>query len=560
MNIESIKSFDIEEYIKNLWNKIDDIDKKVFLILFISMNIVYLYNSLFCLFGNHDTDVMFSSIDFFYGFSFVRYSASFLEYIISNKTIIPAFINVILFSFMSLASILLLHLCKIKKNFFNYVLFSFLFLFSPYVYSFLWYRVVCFSILMTIFFVIVCLILIDKMYNCKNNIKKILIFTGCVFILTVFVFLSYPPAIGFIMAMLLYKLLSNCIDDNFSSFLEKIMNLRYEFFMLAISSLITIIIERIMIYLRFSDASSYHIQTATIKEMIIYFPNFIKFSFERLFGLYPFIDVYYRSFLVLLLIFCILGMIVKLKRNNNLLNFSKKVFYLLLSLFLLFVFCNITYLVSKRFITGEEMFFRLEYFTNFVFISVCVLLGLKYSKSFVKSVIQLLLVILIFMGIQINFSIQKTQLIGMRTSIQYLNSVKQKVIDKSYKKQLKYNFITIGVFPQVMFEKNMPYYGFESICTFLLGHNTAWYLQFIPPKMNNIKWDMNTYTFYWDEKLKEYNNTEKFKEWLLTQAKPYPSLDSIYIDENGICVVFDNGALNDIKEQIKQEGEMIDTK
>lgn len=51
MNIESIKNFDIEEYIKNIWKKIDDIDKKVFLILFISMNIVYLYNSVFCLFG-----------------------------------------------------------------------------------------------------------------------------------------------------------------------------------------------------------------------------------------------------------------------------------------------------------------------------------------------------------------------------------------------------------------------------------------------------------------------------------------------------------------------------
>ena len=170
--------YDIEKYIKNLWVSIDDIDKKSFWVFFISLNVVYLYNSVHCLFGNEDIYSMFRQVDIALCNFMGRYASTWLEYVFSNKTIIPMFANMICFFFLSISTIMMLNWLKLKKTLFNYLLAGLFILLVPFLQAYMWFRSIAFGVLMMPFFIIPSFIFcqqIDKkckFYNKNSNAYK----------------------------------------------------------------------------------------------------------------------------------------------------------------------------------------------------------------------------------------------------------------------------------------------------------------------------------------------------------------------------------------------------
>ena len=382
-----MKTFDIEEIFKNTWKKIDVFYRKVFIIFFLSLNIVFIYNSLFCLFGIHDIYSLFAKISPIETFYIGRFSVTWLEYFLSNKIVIPLFTNLILFFFLSLTVILMLHWFNVKKTLFNYLIPGLFVLLAPCIYVILWYRTSCLGHLMTLFFLIVSFF-ISKNANSESNLyKRYLYLAIALFFMVIFVFGAYPPIIGIALGFLITKIFLDILGNNFSNIKQILMKYKYVYLLLSSSLFISYIIFEQFKLCGLIREDDYNAKIIGFSEVLEYFPNFLYKTLNSFFfDTFPYIGVSYKLLLVLFVFLSFITLIVYIcSKTDNVSSFIKRILLVFFVFVVLFYSFNIVYFLSPIFYT-EPRFLRLEYWTTIYFVFICIIITLKYCNTFTKNI------------------------------------------------------------------------------------------------------------------------------------------------------------------------------
>lgn len=541
-NINRIKNFDVEEYIKNLWNKIDDIDKKVFLVSFTLMNIVYLYNSIYCLLGNWAIFAMFDkipiSVEIFCG----RFSTSLIEYFLSNKTIIPMYINIILFLFLSVSVVILSNLFKIEKTLFSCLLVAFFLLLSPSMYSMLYFQTEAFGHLMTIFFIVILFFMWQKIDFINYKIKSYIYFFIILFVLSIFVLGAYQPAIATICGFLISKIFMDCLENDFHNIKEIIFNYKYMYILIFLSCVIYLSIYNFLLNSGLISSNSPNVQLFDFSDLHKHIFTFLyKTLNEFCFSLHPYVDTFYRNCSNSLVIISIFSVFCYLKKRGCL-TVKKVIFVILWYLFIFYAF-NIIYLLSPVLLSDQRVL-RIEFYTSIPFLFVCVVICLRYASSFIKNFLLLILVIIFFLNVQIDFTIQKDQMIGQKVELFRINTLKNLIVNSpfyNHNKKKIYEYVEIGNYENIgeieTLIENIEYSPLENMTKTFLSQDSLFYaLVSVPPK---FKVSPNSV-----DKILAAENIEKHmsnnvKNWLLNDARVYPSLNSVYVEDKKIFLLLD---------------------
>lgn len=554
-----MKIFELDEYIKTWWSNIDVFYKKIFWIFFICMNVVFLYNSVFCLFGNEDIIVMFGEQSPCFNYFIARYGETILEYFLANKTIIPMFINILLFLFLSIAAVFLLNWFELKKTMFNYILAGLFILLTPTIYPLLWYRSVCFGMLLTVFFLIASFLLCQKINNENNNLKKVLYFSFALFFMVVFVFGCYQPIIGMVFGLLLAKIFIDCIDSNFSNIKNIVSKYKYIYIVIFSSLAIDYLIYIIFNLNGWIDNVNYpNVQMIDLPHIYTYIIPFLTRTLTSFFvDTFPYVGIFYKSILWLIVLVSIISVFTYQKEGKC--NFKKgvvRLFLILFSFLVLFYVFNMMYFFASIFYNNPRLF-RCEFWTTTSFVFVCVVFALKYSNVYLKNIIFCLMVVVIFLGIQINMHVQKDQMIGQQIELSRVMTLKDLICkNDSYEitRYMKYLYVQIGdmkssgVIETYNSNKYNNAYVPEMISTFQTDRSFHLPLVVVPPKITNVN-PYSSVDICIFSQLEKYLDSD-LENWLLNKAKPYPSDDCVFIDKGKIFVVMDSIFLKEIKEKI----------
>ena len=553
-----MKNFDIELWLSDLWKKIDDVDKKAFWVFFISMNVVYLYNSVFCLFGNHDVYAMFNELPSFTGISMGRYTSAFLEPYLSNKTMMPMFINIILFFFLSLTAVMFLNWFKVKKTMFNFVLSGLFVLLTPCLYSILWYRITAFGFLMTLFFTVISFFLCQKSNESENKYHKFLFILFAILFMTVFVFGAYQSLLCTVFGLLFVKVFSEIIEKNFVNIRQILIKYVPYFFVVIISLFINYIIFNILKMKGIINLEHY-------ANSLIGFSNlfhnlgsfFVRTIRDFCSETYPYFGIYNRIIFVLIFLTSLFSLFVYIKNSvESKKKYVLKLFFVLFGYLFIFYFFNSIYFLSKNMFEVPRMF-RFEYWTTIYFVFGCIILGLKYSNVFFKNILIVLVSLAIFSGVQINFKVQQDQAIAQEQEFLRLHNVKNLILsNKCYSIDEHYLFIKIGGLVSLDYAQSYRFNSYtndfvlEFGRTFASGSPYVYSLVYLPPKICNI----NPYyikELNYPKDVKEFLD-EEVKNWILNEARAFPSQDCVFIHKGKIFVVMDEKLLTAIKSEILQ--------
>ncbi|MDR0485667.1 MAG: hypothetical protein LBH29_02945, partial [Elusimicrobiota bacterium] len=169
---------DIVELIYNRWREIPPLYKKSFLVVFIALNLVFLFDTVNFMFHNHDWNSMtVGTATTGWNIKQGRYSPRFISAILQRNEILPIGINVASFMGFSLAAVLLCIYWKVPKNLFSYSLIGLLMALQPYIIAEMFFKLELLSRNMwSPFLIILACIISGKASNCgiadKENLAK----------------------------------------------------------------------------------------------------------------------------------------------------------------------------------------------------------------------------------------------------------------------------------------------------------------------------------------------------------------------------------------------------
>jgi hypothetical protein len=183
--------------IKQIWFKIPSLYKKSFLIIFVGLNVVFLFNTVTYVFGNHDWGkVLYSKRLGLFGLyaDKGRYFYELINFFfLDGYTILPVAQNLLMFTFLSLSAVLLCYYWKLPKSCFLYSLIGLLFVLQPYV-----IEPVCLldnNFRYLYFFVLVGFICCDNVIRQNGWLKRVLLFMCSIICLWVSIG-SYAPIVS----------------------------------------------------------------------------------------------------------------------------------------------------------------------------------------------------------------------------------------------------------------------------------------------------------------------------------------------------------------------------
>ena len=484
------------------------------------------------------------------------------------------FANMICFFFLSISTIMMLNWLKLKKTLFNYLLAGLFILLVPFLQAYMWFRSIAFGVLMMPFFIILSFIFcqqIDK--KCKFYKKVIYLFMSILFI-SVFALGTNTPVIGAICGLLVSKIFIDYIDNGYSDLKNIIFKYRYFYILILSSVLVHFVVLKVFTLTGVLDLSFYNIKLISIKELGTYlFPFIVNTVNYFFFFTFPYVGVPFKTslFLLSLVSFCGMGLYLK-KITNSRKEYLNKLLITLLCYVILFYIFNIVYLLSPE-LGKFKRFFRLEYFTTAYFVFVCIVIGLKYANNWIKNIFFAVLAVVIFVSIQINMHIQKDQFIGQYVELDRIMTLKNFILSHKnyeYSDNIKYDYIQIGDITFSVVEEiynanpfsaefnETANNGFhdpntvrrdlpiELFSTFQNGEYA--YVQTLvdmPPRITNINPYSSKHIDKYED-LKMYID-EDLKNWIMNEARAYPSPNCVFINKGKIFVIMNQSLLDEIK-------------
>jgi hypothetical protein len=533
--------------IKQIWLKIPSLYKKSFLIIFVGLNVVFLFNTVTYVFGDHDWGgVLFSREGLFdWRVAMGRYFYSFINFFfLDGYKILPVAQNLLRFTFLSLAAVLLCYYWKLPKSCFLYSLIGLLFVLQPYV-----LELVCLwdnNCSYLYFFVLVGFICCDNVIRQNGWLKRVLLFMCSIISLWVSVG-SHASTVSTMAIVILGRI---SIDFIFSDKNEVgIKDILYSH-ILSISAVVSacLIHGGVCLYLK--------------KEGILmsfYVVDLLKFSDipHRVLDILKCIPDYLlnyslpffpTSFTYLFTILFFMALVVStIKCFEDSVSFRKKlltVSIVVVMFFLILLACFLSSYITKR----NMLFYpRIDFFGMMCFHIFIVVIIFNQRIKFVKNIALVICILLIHISAVQDFYVQKIWKLGFDAEKdQWQRIISRIETMPDYRDTKDYRVLMLGAtrpygeffYTGVDDPKRLPSFSFDS-------HVGGWGTNSIIPL---LVYTCHSKYGIWrqippDWAPDEYNKLSKVMSEEIKNAEVFPSSKSIAIKDDIMLVVLNEEKL-----------------
>ena len=525
-----MKYNDIEKEIKTWLGKQSKTYKKTFWITFALINLIFLFHTINFMFGDHDWNYI-RSANYWSEGSFEGRPLHFmLQSLFFGGQVLPILNNLLAFAALTLSGIMLAKYWKIPFSILNYTLFATFTAALPLTLVWLFYAK---DSLINLSLPLICisgLLLADVKKKERTYIKHLI-----AVLLFYFAFSSYVAVINLIAVCLMGRIIIEYAKG------EKLAKIIIDKSIVALDIIIALLFFKLTLHF-LSVSSDYNTAVITLDILPHKFMETLKVMLTQFTTPIPFMDYKYKIALLILCIFgtgCLLWQI-NIKRWP---------------LTLLFI-SGMLFASKLAFFIADERGKVLAEMENFAFVPRLDFYGLSYIYAFGLALILLMskgklyktgiiiASVLTFMSAVRDMYAEKVWKLGfdaeMKAHERIVNRIEQL---PEFHADRKYKILQLG---SLSLRQN--YYRMQE------GEETSLDLlstSFTPQFMSRI-----VYNFYYPKDI-FYDNagieelSSKGKEFIKYQAKPWPSLDSVFIDGDIIVIVLTQEALAEGQQKIQ---------
>ncbi len=520
---------DIEKNMLQAWCAISLCSKKAFFYMFAIINIVFLWHTVTFFFGDHDWWQIKSNINLGWSIFDGRWGAGLLQQY-AGGDILPVLNNLFCFSGFCLAMITLAKYWKIPKTVFTYTTFGLFIMLMPYTYP--WLQFVRSETHFWNIFIVIIGLMLANLKKIYWQIAAILLFTfsmGC-----------YGALLGCIISIYLCK----CLLDvwfEYTDFKNFIKDHYRPAICIIISSILFVIISYILREKYHMIESIYTTKEANIEGIwknILDIPKALKATF---FAPLPFIPSFFKVFLLMgfpLSIFLLL---------------KKGIKEILLIMLLIISLALTTQLIN---IVSETVFYnqlRLDFFWMPYIYAVGWSVLLKQKRKFFKSLALIAMVIATYYSALQAFRCQKVQYFDKQSEMKVWDDVRSRIkANPKFSPDKKYYLYVVGAIYE--YRQYSIFYRYNELELDLWN---SW-VPFVPT------WQGNVFLNFYETKpyvIDVYNEIcnlvltdEHLKkmdlDYLMNKAEPWPSMNSIKVDDKMIYVILSQSGLDRVRQRI----------
>lgn len=524
---------ELEQKLLNWYKNIPQSLKKSFLISFLLINIAYLFHTTNFMFGDHDWLYVKSQTYWKEGTFEGRPLHFALQSILFSGQILPIINNLFSFFALTLSSIMLARYWKIPLTTLNYTLFATFIGTIPYTLVWLYYAKDALINLSLPFFVMSALWL-ARIKTSKLS-TKIWLNILSILLLT-FAFSSYAAVISMIGICVFGAIIGEYALQN-----KTVSAIIKTYTPIIVNVIISLILFKIYISL-YPITSSYNTKTIPLDFVAQKFLITLKVMFTQFTAVLPFMEYKYK---IALLVMSFIGLF-SLITNTTL----KKLPLIIPALLVVLFISKFPYFIADErgevLAQMEDFAFvpRLDFY-GLVYVYALFLSFLLYLKtSKLKKAFSIFVSIIIFMSIVRDTYALKVWKLGFDAEMKAHERIVSRIENhKNFRPGKSYRILQIGTLSlRKNFYKQAPN---EEVGLDLLETS------FTPIFMSHI-----VYNFYYNQDIFYTNIAEQgisanAKNFILYEAEPWPSKDSIYIDDNTVIVVLSKDGLVKSKQKLR---------
>ena len=304
---DKIVNWDLPALIKRRIKKADTPFWCAFSVLFLALNLIFLYHGAHFLFGDHDWKYLRNGIKLGAGLFEGRFTQFIAVHLLSQGEILPIINNLLGFTGFSLGIALLARYWQLPHNVKSYVFFALFCGITPYILSFMYFAFLIIPVLSWNLFIIGALIISEKEEN--FSLKR----TLCAVLLITMALGGYPPVINLIGVALTTKLLVETTTKK-QSLISLLKKYRWSILNIIISLSVYKLCLLILTKTGAIDSSYYNLQTTPIsqwgsKALLVMKDIITQFGVTL-----PFISIGYKTVVAVL---CLLAIYAVMRRSSN---------------------------------------------------------------------------------------------------------------------------------------------------------------------------------------------------------------------------------------------------
>lgn len=522
---------ELEMKVKSWFKNLDPQYKKAFWIAFALINLAFVFHSINFMFGDHDWTNLREKTPWNAASFEGRPTHFMLQMILFDGQILPLLTNVLSFAALVLSSVLLAYYWRLPLSTFNYAVFAVFIGTLPYTLVWLYYAKDTLSNLSLPLFCIGGLLASDFADRSKKPLYHLVAIA-----LFFYSFSCYAAIINMIGVCLLGSMMLSYSDKETS--LVKIIQAKV---FTVVDILIALLSFRLMLeFMRLGD--NYNTQTIDFAYLPEKLVDTCRAMIMQFIVELPFMELKYK---ILLLVMFISGVMAIIYKSG-----VEKLFPQILGLTAILIASKIAYFIADergQILAQMENFAyvpRLDFY-GLVYVYALGLAGLlmlptgKIRKFFV-----VFITAVVFMSFVRDMYAQKVWKLGfdaeMKTHERIVSRIEQ---HPDFRPDMKYRLLQVG---SLSLRKNFYYQQEkEEVSLDLLSTS------FTPEFMSRI-----VYNFYYPRDL-FYNNVSVRElspagiEFLQKYARPWPSLQSIYIDGDIIIIVLTNEGISKLFSKLR---------
>ncbi len=483
-------------------------NKKLFMLVFIALNLVFAFYQISFFIGNHDWDWVKGTsqiLSFNTGLFEARYSKFILNVILYGGQILPILNTLTAFALLSLGMVMLVNYWQIKDKYAKSII-ALIPCIMPYILGWMYFPINIIGNFMAIPFIIGGLMLIEKE---KREYK---LYGILCFLVALGVYPSVAETI--IICFLIKQILNN--SQSYKTIAKKFLPI-----------LLTLIIFKLLILLLGKIGviytQNYNLQTLSLKEIILNSFNVLEVIIKQFYITLPFFPLSLKI--------CGLGLLILAT-----IQISKNKQSLILWL-LAILTTGLTSLLTSN-ISDTAFMPRINFYgTNFLYTgAIAILLS---QKGIYKNLCYVLTLCLMYIAIISNIEAQKVWELGKNAELNLINRITSRIEENS--NTLPLTPVIAGEYSlrqkyyNTAYDINSPYILERS---FVVRHIPSGAYNFYAPSQ----------MFYSSSQIR--NLKQEIYSYLQTISNSYPHQNSIYLDDEYAIIMLTTEGIQAIQAQL----------
>lgn len=539
------------------YNKIDPIYKKALWIIFIVVNIVFLFHTVNFMWGNHEWEYVFQQLKVDSDLCLGRYGSQLFKTLLFGGIYMPVFSNLFSFFFLTLTYVLLGIYWKIPKKLGLIVLAGMFFCLQPFVLEWLYYVGALPELFIAPLAVVSALIISEKYSDIKGSKIRFILWNLISIVLLNYAISVYPSVLNTIFVVLFGKIFIETLNfENVKTEIKKLNKFIPVFFDILIAA---VFYKFVLFYLAKKGilyTGMYTIKSISLNDLPLRLIECISSSFEQL-AFYQFKFMPNSLTILCSVMFIILLSLI----INNTSKISVKILHLT-EIFIILFATKITALLADymAFFVPRIDFFGLLFFRVLVLIVIFKIL----KDNSLKNVVVILASVVIFISIVNDMDALRVWKLGFAKEKMMWNRIITRIEEQTnFDSNKKYDVIAIGKVPSIRSEilSNDNYNKFSKIMisdAYSARNYDADWEPFIAenfyyPKVFVKNHFCTAYEAYYGN-IAFLNDIKKLKlSGIIDKLEVWPSKNSIFVYDDIIIFVADENSLKKFKKYVSEQ-------